>query len=151
MENNVTQMSNNNIPYIKSRGNDAFIVHTNDQKKLKILAEKGYIREVNNVLFVCDNETDLWVVCNADFAWLGIPKFLNKNSNRYWNLLKIKKTFTGTYKATAKVLPNTFELNSDQVNDMILTIQQRNLTFAQVYGYVKTPFNLPDYVLGDDV
>lgn len=148
MNNNVTEI-NNSVPYLKERGNDHFNIHTNNSKMLKMLAEKGYVKEINNILFILDNETELWVVANTDFAWLGIREFMDNRHPRFWTLLKMKKGFTGKYKPTAKILPNTFEINRDQVISMIQAIQNNNLTFSQLYSYVQPQFNLNNYILGD--
>mgnify|MGYP001591569595 CR=1 FL=1 len=140
------ELTNNNTNYIRERGNDRFIVATNDERSFKILAEKGYIKEINDILLTLDRDTQLWTVSNAKYCYLVIP---NNIQRRLWVLLRKKKGMFGKEKPTSKKMQNTFEINNDQLLSFVQQIVNNNLSFKEVYNLTKVYMDLPEYSLPD--
>lgn len=140
------ELTNNNTNYIRERGNDHFTVSTNDTRSFKILAEKGYIKEINDILLTLDRDTQLWTVSNANYCYLVIP---NNIERRLWVLLRKKKGIFGKEKPTSKKMQNTFEINNDQLLPFVQQIVNNNLSFKDVYDLTKVYMDLPEYSLPD--
>lgn len=140
------ELTNNNTNYIRERGNDHFTVSTNDNRSFKILAEKGYIKEINDILLTLDRDTQLWTVSNANYCYLVIP---NNIERRLWVLLRKKKGIFGKEKPTSKKMQNTFEINNDQLLSFVQQIINNNLRFKDVYDLTKVYMDLPEYSLPD--
>lgn len=140
------ELTNNHTNYIRERGNDHFTVATNDERSFKILAEKGYIKEINDILLTLDRDTQLWTVSNTKYCYLVIP---NNIQRRLWVLLRKKKGMFGKEKPTSKKMQNTFEINNDQLLSFVQQIVNNNLSFKEVYNLTKVYMDLPEYSLPD--
>jgi len=134
---------------VKTKPNDLFLAKTNSAKNFKILVSNGYIREINNILFVYDQELKMWFLSNADNTWVAIPNFVAENNVRIWTLLKTKKTLTGKIKPTHKAMPNTIEIAVEDIDDVMYEISNRNLSFKDTYEVFRERYQLPEYTLGD--
>ena len=141
--------------YIKKRGNDNFIVLSNNPQEFSKFVADGKILEVNNIFFVYNWYTDLWTVGNSDFGGIVVRKKTGEmiqsglEYKKDITILKTKKTMFGKRKLTSKVLPNTFELSQDQAGGVLNNAAAQNMNFAQLYEYMTPYMQLPEYLLPD--
>lgn len=135
---------------IRERGNDNFRILVIQPNNFKILVSRGFIKEIGNICFLYNQETDLWTLVNSDFHYVTIPtKIYN---NRLWYIGQTKnKLLSGGRKMSRKSEVNVIEIASDQVNSLFNQIinLDESFDFQALYNKLQPQLNLPPYNLPD--
>ena len=130
---------------IKERANEQFTVRGNNRTNIQILTSKGYIKEVGQCLFLFNQQTELWEVYDARYAYLVIPNY--PTHERIWNLFDTKKAlFSDKLKPVTRPPVNKVELSKDEIMSAIENVASQELSYRDFYELVKPYFGLRDFI-----
>ena len=130
---------------IKERANEQFTVRCNNRTNMQILTSKGYIKEVGQCLFLFNQQTELWEVYDARYAYLVIPNY--PRHERIWNLFDTKKAlFSDKLKPVTRPPVNKVELAKDEIMSAIENVASQELSYRDFYELVKPYFGLRDFI-----
>lgn len=130
---------------INERANEKFTVRCNNRTNMQILTSKGYIKEVGQCLFLFNQQTELWEVYDARYAYLVIPN--HPTHERIWNLFDTKKAlFSDKLKPVTRPPVNKVELAKDEIMSAIENVASQELSYRDFYELVKPYFGLRDFI-----
>lgn len=129
---------------IKERGNDNYTVRCNSANNLKVLASRGYIKEIGECLFLWNQVTELWEVYDARYVHLLIPDY--PQHKRIYTVLDTKfKLFSKKLKPANRPPTNKVEIARDEFMTAVDVILEDEMTYRQFYEYCTEYFELPPF------
>lgn len=126
--------------------NEPFITKSDNSAWFKQLVLAGWVREINDSLFLYHPEIDTIYVTENNKTFLHLTK---RNDLISYEIRSIKETNGKKFK-TINVKPPVFELSQEQFTDVQEYVLRENLHFKDIYVMYQDHLNLPDiYHLND--